>query len=128
MGMNEMKYKEAADIIDEYIANGNIVANNTETRIVSALLYAVDILRKLSLIEDGVITKGTSIWYVDFEYGYIEKGTVFSVLYKDGKLESFSVDFDKSGDFDEFYGSAVGKCFFLSEDAAKYELISKKNS
>lgn len=65
MGMNEMKYKEAADIIDEYIANGNIVANNTETRIVSALLYAVDTLRKLSLVENGVITKGTSIWYVD---------------------------------------------------------------
>ena len=128
MGMNEMKYKEAADIIDEYIANGNIVANNAETRIVSALLYAVDTLRKLSLVEDGVITKGTSIWYVDFEYGYIEKGTVFSVLYKDGKLESFSVDFDKSGDFDEFYGGALGKCFFLSEDIAKYELISKKNS
>lgn len=123
-----MKYKEAADIIDEYVSNGNIGGYQAETTFVSALLCAVDALRKLSLVEDGVIMKGTSIWYVDFEYGYIEKGTVFSVLYKDGKLERFSVDFDKSGDFDEFYGSAVGKCFFLSEDDAKYELVNSKNS
>ena len=95
-------------------------------KITEALRLAVNLLRNFALTEEGIITKGTPVWYVDFEYGYIEKGTVFSAQYKDGELESFSVDFDKSGDFDEFYGSAIGECFFLSEDMAKYSLIHKQ--
>lgn len=83
-------------------------------------------MHKFALTEEGIVTKGIPVWYVDFEYGYIEKGTVFSAQYKGGELESFSVDFDKSGDFDEFYGSAIGECFFLSEYMTKYSLINKQ--
>lgn len=60
---------------------------------------------------------GTKVWYVDFETGEIETGTISSVYFKEGKLDSFSVDFD-CGDFDEFFGKAIGKEFFLSEDDA----------
>ena len=57
---------------------------------------------------------GVKVWYVDFETGEIETGTISSVHFKGGKLDSFSVDFD-CGDFDEFSGKAMGKDFFLRE-------------
>ena len=60
---------------------------------------------------------GAKVWYVDFETGEIETGTLSGVYFKDGKLDSFSVDFD-CGDFDEFLGKAMGKDFFLSGDDA----------
>ena len=70
-----------------------------------------------------IVQKGSRVWYVDFDSGCIEIGTVFSAYYKDGKLDSFSVEFDNDGDFDEFYGSAIGDCFFLSEESAKTALV-----
>lgn len=60
---------------------------------------------------------GSKVWYVDFETGEIETGKIFSVHFKDGELDSFSVDFD-CGDFDEFYGSAMGEYFFVNEEDA----------
>lgn len=63
------------------------------------------------------------MWYVDFENGYIERGVVFGVQYKEQKVYSFSVDFDETGDFDEFCGDAIGDCFFLDEETAKAELV-----
>ena len=64
-----------------------------------------------------VLRKGTPVWYVDNETGEIEPGKVFIASYKDGKLDSFSVDFE-CGDFDEFVGSALGNCFFGSKEQA----------
>lgn len=72
-----------------------------------------------------VLEKGTPVWYVDRENGEIEPGKIFISAYENGKLDSFSVDFD-SGDFDEFLGSAWGTCFFGSEEQAKGALIAKK--
>ena len=68
-----------------------------------------------------VLRKGTTVWYVDNETGEIEPAKVFIASYKDGKLDSFSVDFE-CGDFDEFVGSALGNCFFGSKEQAEAAL------
>ena len=68
-----------------------------------------------------VLRKGTPVWYVDNATGEIEPGKVFIASYKDGKLDSFSVDFE-CGDFDEFVGSALGNCFFGSKEQAEAAL------
>ena len=72
-----------------------------------------------------VLRKGTPVWYVDNETGEIEPGKVFIASYKDGKLDSFSVDFE-CGDFDEFVGSALGNCFFGSKEQAEAALRREK--
>lgn len=118
-----MTYKEAADRIEEHM---RIHYNNEypyAIKITEALELAVNVLQKLALTEECVIKKGMPVWYVDFESGHIERGVVFSVQYKDQKVDSFSVDFEETGDFDEFYGDAIGHCFFLSEEMAKAELV-----
>ena len=61
--------------------------------------------------------RGDDIWYVDFIEGLVEHGNVFAVAYKDGKVYSFSVDFDNQ-DFDEFDGCSLGKTFFLRKENA----------
>lgn len=73
-----------------------------------------------------IVTKGLSVWYVDTDSGEIEEGKVFSAYYKDGKLDSFSVEFKGSKDFDEFFGSAWGDCFFLTKEQAVAALRLKK--
>lgn len=70
----------------------------------------------------AVLKKGTPVWYVDTDIGEIEPGTVASVYYKAGKLESLGVDFE-DGDFDEFFGSALGSCIFDSMEKAERALI-----
>lgn len=72
-----------------------------------------------------VLRKGTPVWYVDNETGEIEPGKVFIASYKDGELDSFSVDFE-CGDFDEFVGSALGNCFFGSKEQAEAALRREK--
>lgn len=59
--------------------------------------------RCVVLQKEPALKKGDRVWYVDRENGEMESGTVFLAAYKDGKLDSFSVDFD-CGDFDEFSG------------------------
>lgn len=71
--------------------------------------------------KEGVLNKGDRVWYVDIESGVLESGTVFAVEYKDGKLDSFSVNFD-SGDFDEFLGIAWEDCIFGSKKSAEEAL------
>lgn len=73
------------------------------------------------------IKKGMTIWYVDSDTGEIEEGKVFSVNYKDGCLDSFSVDFKLSKDFDEFCGDAWRKCFFGSLEQAEAALWRKQD-
>ena len=120
-----MTYKEAADRIQEHMHIHYGDEYPHAIKVTEALQLAVDVLRKLSLTGtgDGVIQKGTPVWYVDFENGYNERGVVFGVQYKDQKVYSFSVDFDETGDFDEFCGDAIGDCFFLDEETAKAELV-----
>ena len=60
---------------------------------------------------------GDELYYVDKEYGAVEHGKVCIAAYKNGQLESFSVDFD-NGDFDEFIGSSFGTHFFRTEAEA----------
>lgn len=72
-------------------------------------------------LREKPLTSGDELWYVDAETGSVERAIVYSVLYRDGKLDSFSADFPDSGDFDRFFGSALGHCFFRSEaDARRY--------
>lgn len=94
--------------------------------------YDLDRLRELAqadregrcviLPKEEPLKKGMIIWYVDTDTGEIEEGEVFSTDYKDGHLDSFSVDFKVSGDFDEFFGSAWGCCFFGSREQAQAAL------
>lgn len=72
-------------------------------------------------IADDVLTVGTQLWYVD-ESGDIERAVVCTVQYKNGKLDSFSAEFPDSDDFDEFFGSALGSCFFRSETQARLHI------
>lgn len=74
------------------------------------------------LPKEEPLKKGMTIWYVDTDTGEIEEGEVFSTDYKDGRLDSFSVDFKFSGDFDAFFGSAWGSCFFGSREQAEAAL------
>lgn len=60
---------------------------------------------------------GDDLYYADKEYGAVEHGKVYIAAYKNGQLESFSVNFD-NGDFDEFIGSSFGIHFFRSEAEA----------
>lgn len=123
-----MTYKDAADRIERHICVNQNDKHLNDVKVVEALRVAVNVLRKLSLAEECVIQKGTPVWYVDFEHGFIERGVVFGVQYKDKKVDSFSVDFEDTGDFDEFYGEALGHCFFLDEETAKAELaLGMKN-
>ena len=69
------------------------------------------------------LTEGMHVWYADKDTGEIEEGEVFSAHYKDGELDSFSVNFILSGDFDEFVGSAWGHRFFSSLEQAKAALL-----
>lgn len=85
--------------------------------------FPVEFCPKCGRLFNEPLTKGTPIWYVDQNTGEIEEGEVFSVYYKDGKLDSFSVDFVQSGDFDEFVGSAWGDCFFGNPEQAKAALL-----
>lgn len=80
--------------------------------------------RCMVLQKEPALKKGDRVWYVDRENGEMESGTVFLAEYKDGKLYSFSVDFD-CGDFDEFSGGALGRCFFESKEAAESALAKE---
>lgn len=77
--------------------------------------------------KEGVLNKGDRVWYVDIKSRVLESGTVFIVEYKDGKLDSFSVNFD-SGDFDEFLGIAWGDCIFGSKKSAEKALKGECNN
>lgn len=63
------------------------------------------------------LAHGDDVYYADTEYGYVEHGTVSIASYKDGLLDSFSVNFD-GGDFDEFAGEALGCSLFKDWDNA----------
>ena len=63
------------------------------------------------------------IWYVDQDSLSIDHGKVVLPAYnKDMKLDSISVEFDSDGDFDVFYGDAVGDCLFTTKEDAKLRL------
>lgn len=71
------------------------------------------------------IRHGVDIWYVDFEDRSIEHGTVENVEFRGAMVNSFSVNFDND-DFDEFYGSSLGRSFFLDITEAQYALASRE--
>lgn len=75
---------------------------------------------------DTMLTVGTVLWYVDEDTGEIERAVVATVNYKDGKLDSFGAEFPDSDDFAEFCGSAIGSCFFFSEDKVKLKALEKE--
>lgn len=121
-----MTYREAANRVEEHMKIHFAKEYPNAIQITEALKMAIGLLRERAALEDCLtyIQKGSPIWYVDFESGEIEKGEVFGVRYKDGLIDSFSVDFKESGDFDEFFGEAIGDNFFVSEEMAKQALIN----
>lgn len=86
--------------------------------------YNLDRLTKIMKVEkqrSEMLKTGATVYYVD-AIGEIERGVVTSVCYDKGRLESFGVEFPESNDFDEFFGSAWGDCFFGSEEEALDQL------
>jgi hypothetical protein len=79
--------------------------------------------RRFNVDKYTALKSGDDIWYVDHDNNEIEHGTICYISIKDGKVFSFSVDFD-CGDFDEFDGRCLGKTFMLSENEAKNALIT----
>ena len=67
------------------------------------------------------LQSGDDIYYADMEKGTVEHGVVYIAAYKNGSLDSFSINFD-NGDFDEFVGSGLGTHFFRTEAEAKARL------
>lgn len=65
---------------------------------------------------------GSKVWYVDYEASEVEPGEIYLISFKDGVVDSFSVNFE-NGDFDEFVGSSLEKSFFASKNAANDALI-----
>lgn len=111
----------AGELIRNKMAELEDIVEGCELRRLRELVEADLDGRCVVLQKEAELKKGDKAWYVDKENGEIESGTVFSVEYKDGKLFSFSVDFD-CGDFDEFDGSAWGDCFFASMEVAENEI------
>lgn len=71
----------------------------------------VDTKEQYDLIHDGV-----ECWYWDKDYGEPSHGKILGVNWKDGKIDSFGVEFDED-DFDEFSYEALGFSVFLSEQS-----------
>ena len=121
-----MTYREAANRIEEHIQIHYKNEYPHAVLITEALQMAVTLLRERADLENcsKAIRKGDAIWYVDFESGEIEEGEVFSIQFKDGRIDSFSVDFKETGNFDEFVGDAIGDCFFISKEMAESALAN----
>ena len=64
------------------------------------------------------LTSGDNIYYADFETGIVEHGTIETVTFNDGVVDSFSVTFD-DGSFDVFDGSGLGKHYFTNKQEAQ---------
>lgn len=120
-----MTYKEAADRIEEYIRRHYSEECTNAILITEALQTAVCLLRERVDLEECAIAvkKRTPVWYVDFELGEIEEVEILEVHYKDGRIDSFSVNFKESGDFDEFVVDAIGDNFFASREMAETALV-----
>lgn len=126
-GGEAMTHKEAADRIEIHAAIHFKNEYPYAIGITEALNMAVKVLREKSAFEDSLntIRKGDKIWYVDFDSGEIEEGEVSAVYFNKGRIDSFSVDFKETGDFDEFTGDAIGSCFFTSREMAESALLNR---
>lgn len=93
----------------------NILGDNYDLDHLRELVQADRDGRCVIYPKEGVLNKGDRVWYVDIKSGVLESGTVFVATCKDGKLDSFSVNFD-SGDFDEFLGIAWGIAFLEAKN------------
>lgn len=72
------------------------------------------------------LRKGSPVWYVHVDTGEIETGRIFSASFgEDGKLDSFSIDFD-CGDFDEFNGKSMGVSVFTSKAKAEQAAVKAR--
>lgn len=69
-----------------------------------------------------VLKRDDDIFYVDFDNGGIEHGHVRIPEYEEGKLDSFSVEWD-NGDFDVYNGEGLGTYYYLTEQAAREALL-----
>jgi hypothetical protein len=67
--------------------------------------------------EYSSLKHGDPIFYLDDKTGDIEPGLVFTIRFKEEKIDSISVNFEN--DFDEFAGTALGKCLFRTREAAR---------
>lgn len=122
----EMSYREAARRIAEHAEIHFKQEYPHAPLITRALAIAVKVLNEKADLEefDSRIKSGDPIWYVDAEMQEIEEGRVVEVVFKGNKVDSISVDFIESSDFDEFNGTAMNEYLFTNEEAAKLALCN----
>lgn len=109
--------KEDSVFID---SNGEIMVSSYDKTILFNVKYCPMCGRSFNVNKYHDLKKGNDIYYVDYNTGEIEHGVLFSTCFKDGEIDSFSVDFGY--DFDEFYGKSLGKYFFASKEEAEIAL------
>lgn len=118
--MKEIKYIEKEPLLswlENMCVSKNIIdAIEDENKFPTVSVLKID--------TDDFPKKGDDIYYVDSDLGEIEHGTIYSISFKNGEIDSIAIDFDGK-DFDEFYGSAFGSCLFLNEEIARNKLMSK---
>jgi len=125
-------YRESGILVGNLLRalDEEITRNITHTRIGEMLRQVEDAVifemarRYANNIEENnkksSLTDGKIVYYADAEG--IEAGKICNILWKDGSIQSFGVDF--GNDFDEFYGSAIGSSIFLTREDAE---LSMKN-
>lgn len=77
--------------------------------------------RCIVLPKECPIKIGERIWYADTTRRKIESGIVYFPIYKDGRLDTFSVKFD-NGLWDDFFGCELETLAFTKEEDAKEKL------
>jgi hypothetical protein len=98
-----------------------VMANGQEIR------FQVDRCPKCGRLFKGInylnLRHGDDIWYANEDDNIVEHGTIHHVAIKNGKVDSFSVNFD-CGDFDEFDGSGLGVHYFMHKVDAEEALAT----
>jgi len=121
-----MRYKMQAQRTD----NGNYLISDGEKCVELSQDNAIKLAKiifETAKDDYRTLKPGDHVWYVDEDELFIEEGIVTTVTRNnvDFSVVSFGVEFPESKDFDEFYGSALGDCFFLSKELAEYHMNYK---
>ena len=83
---------------------------------------------KLILEEDYTsLCAGSDLWCVVEDEDVVEHCKIHDIVFKNGKVDVFSVYFD-NGDFDEFYGYALGDNFFTDKTKAMDRLAANNKT
>lgn len=111
----EGKLRELELVVRNVMEQKGEVFRHTEDYILMEM--ARRLYNMTSTEEYSSLGHGDPIFYLDDATGEIEAGLVFTIRFKGEEIDSISVNFEN--DFDEFAGTALGKCLFRTREAAR---------